>query len=264
VTEATEEHTVLYAVEDGVATITLNRPDRLNALTPEMGLLYTRLLRTADADPQVRAIVVTGAGRGFCSGADLAVLAQGADSLDRYAEGQSLDDLPTVAIRLGTPVVGAINGPCAGIGFVLAIANDVRFAGPGASFSTTFTRLGLTAEYGSAWLLPRLVGLPQATEILLSGRRVDAEEAARIGLVHALVDDPLAAAQAWAAELARSCSPKAVATVKDQLRAASSSTLDDALLTSLDLMRASFRWPDLGEALAARLEHRAPQFPPYP
>jgi enoyl-CoA hydratase/carnithine racemase len=259
-----QQDTVLLEVDRGVATITLNRPDKLNALTPEMGLRYAAVLRECDADPDVRAIVVTGAGRGFCSGADLGVLAQGPDALDAYAADQSPEDLPTVTLRLGTPVVAAVNGPCAGIGFVLAIATDVRFAGPGATFSSTFTRLGLTAEYGSAWLLPRLVGLPRATEILLSGRTVRAEEAARIGLVHELVDDPLAAARAWAADLAANCSPKAVATVKGQLRAASESGLDDAVMTSLDLMSASFRWPDLAEALTARLEKRPPRFPQYP
>ncbi|MEZ5116555.1 MAG: enoyl-CoA hydratase-related protein [Candidatus Nanopelagicales bacterium] len=252
---------VLYEVADGVATITLNRPDKLNALTPGMGRRYADLLHRADADPQVRAVVVTGAGRGFCSGADLGVLAQGPDALEGFLADQRLDDLPTTALTLGVPVIGAVNGPCAGIGFVLALCTDVRFAGPGARMSSSFARLGLTAEYGIAWLLPRIVGLPRATEILLSGRTVDAEEALRIGMVHDLVDDPLAAAQAYAATLARECSPASMATIKGQLLAAGDEGLETTVTTSLDLMRASFRWPDLAEALVSRLEKRPVRFP---
>lgn len=257
------EDTVRYEVADGIATVTLNRPETLNAITPDMGRRYVDLLRQADADPDVRAIVVTGAGRGFCSGADLRLLAEGADALEAYAAAGQ-EELATVALSIGTPVVAAVNGPCAGLGFVLAIANDVRFAGPEASFSVTFPRLGLVAEYGSAWLLPRLVGMPRATDLLLSGRRIGADEAARIGLVLESVPDALAAATAWAREVADSCSPKAVATIKGQLRAAQAASLDDAVLTALDLMRASFRWPDLAEALTARMEGRPPRFPSHP
>lgn len=253
---------VLYDVADGVATITLNRPATLNALLPHMGPAYAALLRSADADPEVRAIVVTGAGRGFCSGADLGVLAQGADALEAFASDQGLDELPLTALSISTPVVAAVNGPCAGIGFVLALCSDVRFASTTATFSPTFPRLGLVAEYGSAWLLPRIVGRPAATELLLSGRTVDAAEAAGIGLVHAVVDDALQAARSWAVDVAASCSPRSTATIKKQLRAADHQDIDTAARESLALMRQSFRWPDLPEALMARLERRSPQFAP--
>jgi enoyl-CoA hydratase/carnithine racemase len=257
----TEEDLVRYDVHDGVALITLNRPDRLNALVPGMGDIYAGLLRKADDDPDVRAIVVTGAGRGFCSGADLAILAEGRDALDGYLDGQSVDTLPTAALRIGTPVATAINGPCAGIGFVLAIAADVRFAAPTASLSTSFSRLGLVAEYGVAWLLTRLVGLGHATDLLISGRTLTADEALAMGLVHSVHGDVVAAATAWAADVASGCSPTAMATMKRQLLAVDSQDLDAAVDMSLVEMRASFARPDLVEAIMAKLEKRPPSFP---
>ncbi len=258
------EDTVTYQVDGGVALITLNRPDRLNALIPGMGERYADLLRQADADPAVRAIVVTGAGRGFCAGADLGVLAEGGDSLNRYLDGQSVDSLPTVALRLGTPVATAINGPCAGIGFVLAIAADARFAGPAATLSTSFARLGLVAEYGVAWLLTRLVGLPTATDLLLTARTVDAEEARAIGLVGSVHADPVAAALEWARALAETSAPSSIAAMKRQLLAADRQSVDESVEMSLNEMRASFERPDIREALVARLEKRPPQFPGWP
>jgi enoyl-CoA hydratase/carnithine racemase len=211
----------------------------------------------------VRAIVVTGAGRGFCSGADLTVLAEGREALNGYLDGQDADTLPTVALRIGTPVATAINGPCAGIGFVLAISADARFAAPGATLSTSFSRLGLIAEYGVAWLLPRLVGVPRATDLLLSGRTIDAEEARAMGLVTAVHEDPVAAAQAWARDLATNCAPSAIAVMKQQLLAAGTQGLDDAVLSSLEEMRAAFDRPDLAEAIMARIEKRPASFPGY-
>jgi enoyl-CoA hydratase/carnithine racemase len=259
----TDDPLVRYEVSDGIALITLNRPDRLNALVPGMGEVYANLLRRADADPEVRAIVVTGAGRGFCSGADLTVLAEGREALNGYLDGQDADTLPTVALRIGTPVATAINGPCAGIGFVLAISADARFAAPGATLSTSFSRLGLIAEYGVAWLLPRLVGVPRATDLLLSGRTIDAEEARAMGLVTAVHEDPVAAAQAWARDLATNCAPSAIAVMKQQLLAAGTQGLDDAVLSSLEEMRAAFDRPDLAEAIMARIEKRPASFPGY-
>ena len=253
---------IRYEVEGGVAVIMLNRPDRLNALLPGMGQEYADLLRRADDDPHVRAIIVTGAGRGFCAGADLAVLAEGAEALGGYVADQDVDSLPTAALTLGTPVVAAVNGPCAGIGFVLAICSDVRFAAPSASFSTSFSRLGLVAEYGSAWLLTRLVGLARATDILVSGRTLSAVEAESIGLVTAVVDDPLARARDWAADVAANCSPTSTAVIKRQLIAADGQGLDEAVELSLREMARSFSGPDLPEALAARAEKRPPRFRP--
>jgi enoyl-CoA hydratase/carnithine racemase len=254
---------IRYEVADRIAVITLNRPDRLNAILPGMGEQYARLLQQADADPQVRAIVVTGAGRGFCSGADLTVLAEGREALDGYLDGQDVDTLPSAALRIGTPVATAINGPCAGIGFVLAICADVRFAAPTATLSTSFSRLGLIAEYGAAWLLTRLVGLGRATDLLLTGRTLTAQEAADIGLVR-VEDDSFAAAMAWASDVAANCSPAAVAVMKRQLLDVDSQDLTAAVEASLVEMRAAFQRPDLTAAIMARLEKRPVDFPPRP
>jgi len=253
-----------YQIDGAVAIVTLNRPDRLNALLPGMGRAYAQALRRAEADPQVRAIVVTGAGRGFCAGADLSVLAQGPDALMGYLEDERLEDLPTVALHIAKPVVTAINGPCAGIGFVLAVAADVRFAAPAATLSTSFSRLGLVAEYGIAWLLPRLIGLPKATELLLSGRTLTAQEALHLGLVHQIADDVLDQALSWARDAAAHCSPSSLRAMKAQLLQAQVVGLDEAVRSSLTLMAESFREPDLAEALAARAEKRPARFAPVP
>lgn len=259
---ATVDDTVLYRVNDGVAVVTLNRPERLNALLPGMGQQYADLLRKADADPQVRAIVVTGAGRGFCSGADLGILGGSPDALHAYLDGQDVDSLPTVALRIGTPVVTAVNGPCAGIGFVLAISADARFAAPTATFSSTFARLGLIAEYGSTWLLTRLVGLAHATDILLTARTLSADEALSMGLVSEVSDDVLARAMAWARDVADNCSPSSTAVIKRQILQSDSETLAESVESSLVDMRAAFGRPDLAEAIAAKAEKRPPRFPP--
>ncbi len=253
---------VTYEVQGRVALITLNRPDRLNALLPGMGEVYTDLLRRADRDPDVRAIVVTGAGRGFCSGADLGILAEGRDALNGYLDGQGVDTVPTAALRIGTPVATAINGPCAGIGFVLALCADMRFAQDSATLSSSFSRLGLIAEYGSAWLLTRLAGLSTATDLLVTGRTLTAQQALELGLVNDVSDDALTAAMAWAQEVADNCSPTAMAVIKRQLLAADTQSLDQAVETSLVEMRASFQRADLVEAITAKLEKRAPAFPP--
>jgi enoyl-CoA hydratase/carnithine racemase len=255
------ENAILYDVQGRVAVITLNRPDRLNAMLPGMGEVYAELLKRADADPDIGAIVVTGAGRGFCSGADLGILAQGRDALNGYLDGQAIDTLPTVALTIGTPVVTAINGPCAGIGFVLAICADMRFAAPSATLSTSFSRLGLIAEYASTWLLTRLVGLGTASDLLLSGRTIDAWEAESLGLVNGVDDDVLGRALAWAQDVADNCSPSALAVIKRQLLEADQQDLPSAVTSSLAEMRAAFARPDLGEAVAAKMEKRAPEFP---
>lgn len=255
------EDTVRYEVRDRVAVITLNRPDRLNALVPGMGQVYADRLHEADADPDVRAIVVTGEGRGFCSGADLSILAEGAEALNGYLDGQSTDTLPTVALRLGTPVATAINGPCAGIGFVLAISADARFAAPTATLSTSFSRLGLIAEYGSTWLLTRLVGLANASDLLLTGRTLTADQALGMGLVNEVADDVVGRAMAWARDVADNCAPSSLAVIKEQLLAVDTQTLDEAVDSSLVEMRAAFARPDLLEAVTAKIEKRAPAFP---
>jgi len=253
-----------FAVEvhGAVAQVTLNRPERLNALLPGAVRHYAQILRAADADPNVRAIVVTGAGRGFCAGADLAILSAGTEALNAFMAEQRDEDVPTIALSIGTPVITAINGPAVGLGFVIALAADLRIAGSSASFASVFARLGLVAEYGIAWLLPRLVGLGSATDLLLTGRTIDAQEAANLRLVQAVADDPLAEALRRAQELAEFISPASVRTMKAQLLAASTQDLHTATADSLVRMRAGFGNPDLAEALTARSEQRAPRFQP--
>ncbi|MFE4963745.1 enoyl-CoA hydratase-related protein [Streptomyces sp. NPDC056660] len=251
---------VLVKHEDAVAVITLNRPHALNAITRDMASSYAHALRTADTDPRVRAIVVTGAGRGFCAGADLGVLNQGAEAIRAFVPPER--DLPDLALRLTKPVIAAVNGPVAGIGFAYMLGSDIRYAARGASISTTFARLGLVAEYGLSWLLPRLVGTPWALELLLSGRTLDADEAARIGLVHHVTEpgEALAAALVYAKDLAANCAPSSLAAIKSQVYGDQDRTRQEALARTLKLMDASFDGPDLAEALAARRERRAPVF----
>lgn len=169
---------VLAEHRNGVLLLTLNRPDRLNAWTPTMQERYFDLLEQADADPDVRAIVLTGAGRGFSAGADIGGLAE--LNGDNYEGPTRPWSLP---INLRKPVISAINGPCAGLGLVAALFTDMRFSAADAKFTTAFSRRGLIAEYGISWLLPKLVGVSQALDLLLSARTLPGTEAAELGLV---------------------------------------------------------------------------------
>jgi enoyl-CoA hydratase/carnithine racemase len=249
-------------VSDGVATLALNRPDKLNAVTPGMAATIGTLLRSCDADPAVRAIVLTGRGRGFCSGADLTVLGGGLDELAGFVKDPST--FPVDALMIRKPVIAAINGPVAGVGIAYIAAADVRFASSAARFTTSFARLGLVAEYGLAWLLPRLIGRPAAADLLLSGRTIDAAEAQRIGLITSVVDPDalLEHATRYARELARRCSPRSLAVIKDQLRVDADSDRASSFDRSVQLMLESFTAPDLTEAIAASREGRPPRFPP--
>lgn len=243
-----------------IATIRLDRPERLNALLPGAVGRYAEALRSADEDPAVRAIVVTGAGRGFCAGADLAILNAGTEALERFMDEQRQTDVPTTALTIGTPVITAINGPAVGLGFVVALAADFRIAAPTATFSSVFSRLGLVAEYGIAWLLPRLVGLGVATDLLLTGRTINANEALDLGLINAIADDPYSQACRYAEDLVTNVSPTSIRTMKAQLLGATTQDLPTAVTDSLDRMRAGFANPDLAEALTARAEKRHPRF----
>jgi enoyl-CoA hydratase/carnithine racemase len=260
----TAEADVELDVHDGVAILALNRPDKLNAVTSAMAARIGATLRSCDADPAVRAIVLTGRGRGFCSGADLAVLGGGLDKLADFVRDPST--FPIDALRIRKPVIAAVNGPVAGVGIAYIAAADVRFASSEARFTTSFARLGLVAEYGLSWLLPRLIGHPAAADLLLSGRTIDAGEALRIGLVSAVVDPAalLEHATSYARELARRCSPRSLAVIKQQLLADADSDRVDSFDRSVRLMLESFTAPDLTEAIAAGQEHRPPSFAPLP
>lgn len=252
---------VLYEVEDGIARLTLNRPERLNAWTPALGARYFDLLGQAADDEAVRVVVVTGAGRGFTAGADMAVL-QG-----RAPAGARPDPRPqTFPLTVPKPILAAINGPCAGIGLVLALMCDVRFAASGAKFTTAFARRGLVAEHGISWVLPRLVGPARALDLLLSGRVFLAEEAEQLGLVNRVVapERLLEETLAYARDLAANCSPASMADMKRQVWAAYESDLGTALGEANRLMAASFGRPDFREGVASFVERRPPAFPPLP
>ena len=249
-----------------VLLLTLNRPAKLNAWTSDLEDRYFDLLAAADDDPGVWAIVVTGAGRGFCSGADLGDLkdAAGADTTNVLRPKPR--DFP---LSVRKPLIGAINGVAAGLGMVEALYFDVRFGGPSTRFTTAFARRGLIAEYGISWLLPRLIGPSRAADLLLSGRMVDANEALRIGLIDHMaagqdVADVADAAVAYANDLATYCSARSMATIKRQLRDDAAGPYDAAVARADQAMIESFRGRDVLEGVASHLEKRAPNFQGLP
>jgi len=255
------EDLVLYQTKDGVATLTLNRPQRLNAWTPALSSVYFDRLLQADADPEVKVVIVTGAGRGFTAGADMDVLAGTASG------GERADRRPqTFPLTIRKPLIAAINGPCAGIGMVLALTCDLRFAAAGSKFTTAFARRGLVAEHGISWLLPRLVGHAVALDLLLSGRVFLAEEALTLGLVNRVLPPQalLPETIAYARELATKCSPAVMAEMKEQVYGAYEQSLDEAVAEANQRMAASFMRPDFKEGVRSFLEKREPAFLPLP
>ncbi|MFL5886533.1 MAG: enoyl-CoA hydratase [Thermoleophilaceae bacterium] len=252
---------VLMEVEDRVAILTLNRPDRLNAWTPEMEARYFELLEECAADPDVRAIVVTGAGKGFCAGADMG-------SLQQIGEAGGIGEHRPRAQRFATtipkPIVAAINGACAGIGLVHALYCDVRFAASDAKFTTAFARRGLVAEHGMSWTLPRLVGHARALDLLMSGRVFLGDEAAQLGVVNAAFagNEVLDKTLAYASDLAENCSPAAMAAMKRQVNADWTRELPDAIETANALMVESLGADDFREGVASFMEKRPPRFAP--
>ena len=253
---------VLAERHGAVLLLTLNRPERLNAWTDELEDEYYALLASADADPGVRAIVVTGAGKGFCAGADMAHLAEvstGRAGVDRPARPPR-----TYPLTIRKPLIAAVNGAAAGLGLIEAVYCDLRFTVPDAKFTTSFARRGLIAEYGLSWLLPRLVGTSRALDLLLSARVVLGEEALAMGLVDRVVPpaDLLATTLAYAQDLAEHCSPASIAVIKDQVQRHLDVDLETAVEESGVLMREAFTRPDMAEGVTSYLEGRAPAFPP--
>jgi len=267
---------ILYSVAGRVATITLNRPDKLNAWTRTMEAEVRQAMLEAAADTGVRAIVLTGAGRGFCAGADMSLLQEVVDR-----RGHPLPAAPSAESHaapadtridfqrqfsyfpaIPKPIIAAINGPTVGLGLVIAMFCDLRFASDGAKFGSAFARRGLVAEYGLAWLLPKIIGHANALDVLLSARVFPAQEALRMGLVnqvfpHAKFMDSVSA---YAHELAESVSPRSTAVIKRQVYEAMFQTLDQAIDTSTVEMRASLQCEDFKEGVAHFVEKRAPAF----
>jgi len=258
----TADDVVLRDLTDGILTLTLNRPDRLNAWTREMGERYFDLLEAAAADKDVRVIVVTGSGRGFCAGADMDLL----QSIGGGAAvvGEERRRFPAHTLAIPKPVIAAINGPAAGVGLVLAMMCDIRFAAAGAKLTTSFARRGLIAEYGLAWLLPRTIGPGAALDLLLSGRVLLAEEALGLGLVNRVTapEDLLEEVTAYARDLAVNCSPRSLAVIKRQVYRHSDVDFAAAHAEAVRLMEESLQTADFKEGVASYVERREPRFEP--
>ncbi len=262
---------VLYDVSDQVATITLNRPEKLNAWTVKMDQESSEAFRDAARDERVRAIVLTGAGRGFCAGADMSLLSA-------LTQGRRADIMGHVELDAGVredfhrklawlfsipkPIIAAVNGPAVGFGFVLPLYCDIRIASEKALFSTIFSKRGLVAEYGLAWILPKIIGMPATIDWSFTARNVDAAEALLAGLVSRVLPEEnfLGAVQAWAAELAATTSPRSLAVMKRQIYEANFQNLGDAIDLSFREMLASFQSDDFKEGVTHFREKRAPRF----
>ncbi|HAS12970.1 MAG TPA: enoyl-CoA hydratase [Acidimicrobiaceae bacterium] len=253
-----------YGVDDPVATITLRRPATLNALTHPMLRAFREAVDAAAADPRVVGIVVTGEGRGFCSGLDASVLQQTTDAGSAAAPPKDgVPGLFTWLLQVPKPVISAVNGVAAGGGFVLATMSDIRIASDSASFISIFSKRGLIAEHGTTWIVPRLIGTGAALDMLWSSRKVEAAEALRLGLVQQVVapDDLLAAARRYVVDLAENVSPASVADTKRLVYEGYGVTYPDALDEIDGVQYAALDRPDAREGATALLEKRAPAFP---
>jgi enoyl-CoA hydratase/carnithine racemase len=263
-----------YAVADSVATVTLNMPERRNAWSGRMAVEYRWALHHADLDPDVRVVVLTGAGRDFCAGAHAEALNRINDSGGSYApEKLPLPPYPdgspeemrrnhSVPLLISTPVIAAIRGACAGAGFVLATYCDLRFAAADARITTSFAKLGLPAEYGIGWILPRMVGIPNAAQLLYGAEVCDGERARALGWVQQVhpAGDVLEGARTFARNLARGSSGESLRMMKRQIMIDAWGGFDDAYTRSVDDMNAALKHPDLKEGLAALREKRPPNF----
>ena len=265
---------VLFEKKEGVATVTLNRPDRLNAVNDEIRAGLREKLDDACKDDEVKVIIVTGAGRGFCAGADM-------DGLAATSEGKSQGEQVEAEQRnyaannvkgfdggfsyfptLPKPVIAAINGPAAGVGFIMALYCDIRFAKEGAVFSSAFSKRGLIAEWGGGWILPRLVGIARANDILFSSRKFTADEAEAMGIVNKTFPEEEFESSVfeYAKELAKSVSPRSVRIMKEQIYNAQRESIEENLESSMKAMVDSFDTEDFKEGVAHFIEKREPNF----
>jgi enoyl-CoA hydratase/carnithine racemase len=259
---------VTYRVEGPAGLVVLDRPEKLNAFTFRMVEEIRSVVDEAAADPSVVAVVITGNGRGFSAGLDTGDLAKSASgavaSSSRAADPDELPALFSHILRVPKPVIAAVNGVAAGGGFVLAMMCDLRFAATSASFTTAFSRRGLVAEHGTSWLLPRIVGLNRALDLMWSARRFSAEEAHRIGFVDRLVPDEalLDEVRAYVDDLAANVSPRSLAVMKQQIYGDLSLPLRDALFGADVHVQAALTHPDATEGVVSFVERRPPKFAP--
>ena len=263
-----------YAVEGGIGTLTLHRPERLNSWTGRMHTEYRWVLEQAERDTAVRVIVITGAGRGFCAGADTAALethvARGGydpgtpQDLKRPGYGVRPEFDANFAFQFGMtkPIIAAINGPAAGVGLVIACYADIRFAVPGAKLTTAHGRLNLPAEYGLSWLLPRLIGLTNANDILLTSRVFLTDEAYELGLLNALVEpeELLPHTYAYAKQLIDTVSPSSLRETKRQIYTDLHRDVRASVEAAAVLLDRMMTEPDYREAVAAYREKRLPRW----
>ncbi len=269
---------ILYEVKEPVATITLNRPDRLNALTDRMLAELRHALAEAERDAKVVGIVLTGSGRGFTAGMDMQSLGEIADGA-AAGGGAGLAELQTdlgnrdmgpefnvtwgYLMTIKKPLIAAVNGPCAGLGFSIAMLCDLRFASEKAVFTTSFAQRGLVAEHGVSWILPRLIGPAHALDLLLTARRVDAEEAFRLGIANRVMapEKLLEETRAYIEELAAKSSPTSLMVMKQQVYRHLMQPLGEAMRETNVLMDESLKRADFKEGVASFVERRPPRFP---
>ncbi len=286
-----EYQQIIYTKADRIATVTLNRPSRLNAWTPLMAEEVRDAMYRAAEDDGVRAIILTGAGRGFCAGADMAELENAASQGTPDADsGKNAEQLVSVLTGTKTeeeleaqnpnnvradfrkrysylqaipkPIIAAVNGPAAGLGLIMALYCDLRFVSDKARFSTAFSRRGLIAEHGISWMLPQIIGLSNALDLLFSARTVDAEEALRLGLVNRVFPEErfMEGVLVYARELATSVSPRSLRVMKRQIYNAQFQTLAEATQVADEELLLSIESEDFKEGVAHFIEKRAPEF----
>lgn len=265
---------ILYSVEDPVATITLNRPRYLNAWTQRMAAEVRHAVAQAESDPAVVGIIITGAGRAFCAGADmnnLSTLTEGGRLESDFSalEVRRADPLPddfsgeyTYLLAVKKPIIAAINGPIAGMAVPIALCCDIRFMAEDAPLVTAFAERGLIAEWGISWLLPRIVGPGRALDLLFSSRRVTGAEAAAMGLVNRAMpsDEVLARSGEYLRDVAARCAPQSFAIMKRQVYEQLTSSLGPSEREAQRLMIESFGRPDFKEGVSSFLEKRPPKF----
>ena len=272
-----ENNEVLYEVADGIATLTLNRPDKLNAWTRQMEVEYRAALAEAENDAEVRVIIVTGAGRGFCAGADMDLLksVMGGGNGSGDPKGEMVQPGQGDGVRedfkrhysfppaVGKPIIAAINGAAAGLGFVHILYCDMRFASEKAKFTTAFARRGLISEHGLSWLLPRIVGMHHAMDLTLSARVITAQEAYEIGLVGKVfpADELMGGVREYAKQLSTFSSPRSMGVIKRLLWNAQFQTLGEAIDDADQEMVESLTTDDFREGVASFLEKRTPSWP---
>ncbi|MCH7580781.1 MAG: enoyl-CoA hydratase/isomerase family protein [Chloroflexi bacterium] len=268
---------ILYEVNDPVATITLNRPDKLNALTGRTMAELRHAVADAEQRSDVVGIVITGAGRGFCAGLDMNTLqaisagdssAMGSGDVESSNPGDSSMGSEyqlgpfTYLLTVRKPVIAAVNGACAGLGFSLAIFSDMRFASEKAVFTTVFSHRGLVAEHGNSWMLPRLIGPGRALDVFWSGRKFDGAEAFQLGIANRVTspDTLVEEASEYIRTLAANSSPTSIMHMKQQVYRQLNQQLGEAMRETNRLQDESSRWPDLKEGVASFMERRPPKF----